>query len=96
MTGGAVSPAMEIPTRAQVLAGESLHYGADGDARAVCVRCGAAIDLQHDAHYEVSMLRRLGIVAEGSRWFWCGDCSSNQSPAGHLDVHRGGPRGSRR
>jgi len=67
----------ERPAPEEVLAGQGMYYDAEGNSCAVCVRCGVAIDLQHDAHYEISAVRRLGIVAEGPRWWWCGGCADN-------------------
>ncbi len=69
----------EVPTPERVLAGEGMYYDAEGNSCAVCLCCGGTIDLQHDVHYEMGLVRRLGVVAEGQRWFWHEWCQKSVS-----------------
>ena len=64
----------EMPSRGQALAGDGFYYDGEGNAMALCCGCMEPIDLQHDWHYEVSALRRKGVVREGPRWWGCEGC----------------------
>ena len=43
---------MEKPAPEEVLAGDSLHYDAEGNACALCVRCLQPIDLEFGDYVE--------------------------------------------
>ena len=88
MPGVAVSLRMEFPTPAQVLAGESFHYDAEGNACAVCCRCFSSIDLEFGEYAEVAVTRKEGAGREktGRRWVWCGGCQGDYLPI--LDLKK--------
>lgn len=57
----------EIPTREQVLAGEPLHYDAEGSACALCMMCLQPIDLEFGDYAELSLTEKRGMERAGGR-----------------------------
>ena len=67
----------ETPSPERILAGDSMHYDAEGNAYAVCVICGCVVDIAFDDYVELAITekRGLGMERDGQRWLWCGGCA---------------------
>ena len=72
-------PSEETPTPERVLAGDSMHYDGEGNARAICVWCGCVVDTIFDDYVEMAITekRGLGMERTGGRWYLCAGCADD-------------------